>query len=103
MMRLSCLQANDQGSDQDEISKRGAALERALDANDLDSLEARQKVVQTALGSSGDPEDLLKRIRARFDRWALHQTVFSCRMLAFRLSRIHCARCALPRACRSAS
>ncbi len=65
---LSCLQARDQGTNHGGNDERGRALERALDADDLDSLETRQQIVQTAVGPSGDPEELLKRIRARFDR-----------------------------------
>ena len=46
------------------------ALEKALDADDSESLQERQQIVKTAVGASGDPEELLKRIRARFDRHA---------------------------------
>lgn len=82
---VCCLQANGQGKDQGGDNKRGDALERALDADDLDSLEARQRVVQTAVGPSGDPEELLKRIRARFDRCVVLYVCIHV-MLAFRLS-----------------
>ena len=76
--------ANDQGKDQGGDCKRGDALERALDADDLDSLEARQHIIQTAVGPSGDPEELLKRIHARFDRCVLTHTCMHV-MLALRL------------------
>ncbi|KAK9836331.1 hypothetical protein WJX81_006307 [Elliptochloris bilobata] len=59
------------GAEQRKDASGKGGLERALDEDDLESLEARQRVVQTAVGPSGDPEDLLKRIRARFDRVGL--------------------------------
>lgn len=47
-----------------------AVLEQAVAADDSAALEERQRIVKAAVGPGGDPEDLLRRIRARFDRRA---------------------------------